>query len=93
MFRDEEPRRRPPSDSANAAARPPAEPADRHARRLGVLGHVERRLCGGTVGKEPAARPRVTRPAHPALVVAAFLDTASVTSIAALMPPLPTIAA
>jgi hypothetical protein len=92
MFRDEEPRRRPLDESANAASRLATEPADRHARRLGVLGHVERRPGVGGRAR-PAARLQDRRdPARLTVVAATLLDPASSRSVTAMFPP-PTIAA
>ena len=66
MFGDESPARRADADSLRAAQRV-LRPADRHARRLGVLGCVER-------PPEPDALPRqATAGGRPVLSRAALI--------------------
>jgi hypothetical protein len=58
MFADERPARRADADLPRAN-RPALRPADRHARRLGVLGSVERPFGHGAMAIAPAAHGRL----------------------------------
>jgi hypothetical protein len=88
MFSQNMPRRRRDSDSP-----PPdrsLQPADRHARRLGVLGHVECRRDSAPL--ESQGRAVTPRDLLRVLVAVAPVDPASPKSDAAIL-PFPMIAA